>query len=94
MLDRQGRLVQEPLCLQTLRFMAVLRKAYLEGRLAPFHCWLRREQARVKGIITFNIDSLEFLALDEDRHGRVMQLHGREGGGEGGGEGGERIFLL
>ena len=42
--------------------------------------------------MTLNIDSLEFLALDEERHGRVMQFHG-EDGREGGREGGRAICL-
>jgi hypothetical protein len=31
--------MNEPLCFETLRFMAKLRKAFLEGAIPPFHQW-------------------------------------------------------
>lgn len=74
--SREGRLIMEPLCVQTLRFMAGLRKAFLERHLPPFHQWMQQQASRVVGVITFNIDSLEFLALEAARHDRIIQFHG------------------
>lgn len=112
-MDRHGLLI-EPLCMQTLRFMAGLRKvgrdihayftaspllpqqlrplnppyppsrhpnqsitqAFLEKTLPGFHQWMKDHHHRVVGVLTFNIDSLEFIALPPELHSRIMQFHG------------------
>lgn len=59
-----------------LKFMAQLRLAYLKLELTGFHRWLARQVDSLVAILTFNIDSLEKLALEGYGNRKVLELHG------------------